>query len=126
MPSSAESRRWRLLHVLGLRSPDGLAEPIETPRLARFRLGYLRMSRRRPEHWSGPPSRTKEAVVGFADKFRNKAQELRGRIKRNTGKVTGNRGLQAEGRADEVKSNLKQVGEKVKDAFRRRGTRRQY
>jgi uncharacterized protein YjbJ (UPF0337 family) len=62
--------------------------------------------------------------VSFADKFRNKAQELRGRIKRNTGEVTGNRGLQAEGRADEVKSNLKQAGEKVKDAFRGRGTRR--
>jgi uncharacterized protein YjbJ (UPF0337 family) len=66
----------------------------------------------------------KEAVVSFADKFRNKAQELRGRIKRNTGEVTGDRRLQSEGRADEVKSNLKQAGEKVKDAFRGRGTRR--
>ncbi len=62
--------------------------------------------------------------MSIADKFRNKAQELRGRIKRNTGEVTGNRRLQAEGRADEVKSNLKQAGEKVKDAFRGRGTRR--
>jgi uncharacterized protein YjbJ (UPF0337 family) len=59
-----------------------------------------------------------------ADKFKNKAQKLRGRIKRNTGKVTGNRSLQAEGAADEVKSNLKQAGEKIKDAFRRRGTHR--
>ncbi|HWM03542.1 MAG TPA: CsbD family protein [Actinophytocola sp.] len=62
--------------------------------------------------------------MSLADKFRNKVQELRGRIKRNTGKVTGDRGLQAEGRADEVKSNLKQTGEKVKDAFRGRATRR--
>ena len=62
--------------------------------------------------------------MSFADKFRNKAQELRGRIKQNTGEITGNMDLQAEGRADEVKSNLKQAGEKVKDAFRRRGTRR--
>ena len=62
--------------------------------------------------------------MSLADKFRNKVQELRGRIKRNTGEVTGDRGLQAEGRADEVKSNLKQTGEKVKDAFRRRATRR--
>jgi uncharacterized protein YjbJ (UPF0337 family) len=62
--------------------------------------------------------------VSFADKFRNKAQEMRGRIKRNTGEVTGNRGLQAEGWVDEVKGNLKQAGEKVKDAFRGRGTRR--
>jgi uncharacterized protein YjbJ (UPF0337 family) len=62
--------------------------------------------------------------VSFADKVRNKAQELRGRVKRNTGEVTGDRGLQAEGRADEVKSNLKQAGEKVKDAFRGRRPRR--
>lgn len=64
--------------------------------------------------------------MSFADKFRNKAQELRGRIKRNTGEVTGDRGLQAEGRVDEVMGNLKQAGEKVRDAFRERGTRRRY
>jgi uncharacterized protein YjbJ (UPF0337 family) len=64
------------------------------------------------------------AVVSFAHKFSNMAQELRGRIKRNTGEVTGDRGPQAEGRADEVKSNLKQTGEKIKDAFRGRGPRR--
>jgi uncharacterized protein YjbJ (UPF0337 family) len=62
--------------------------------------------------------------VGFANKFRDKAQELRGRIKRNAGEVTGDRRLQAEGTADEIMGNLKQAGEKVKDAFRGRGTRR--
>jgi uncharacterized protein YjbJ (UPF0337 family) len=62
--------------------------------------------------------------MSFADKFTNKVQELRGRAKRNTGEVTGDRSLQAEGRADEVKGNLKQAGEKIKDAFRGRGTRR--
>ena len=64
--------------------------------------------------------------MSFANKFSNKAQKLRGRIKRNTGEVTGDRGLQNRGRADEIKSNLKQAGEKVKDAFRGRGgSRRQ-
>ena len=83
------------------------------------------MSRWRPEHGFGAPSMTrKETVVSFADKARVKAQELRGRIKRNTGEVTGDRRLEAEGRADEVMGNLKQAGEKVKDAFRGRGTRR--
>jgi uncharacterized protein YjbJ (UPF0337 family) len=62
--------------------------------------------------------------VSVADKFRGKAQELSGRFKRNTGKVTGDRGLQAKGRVDEVMGNLKQAGEKVKDAFRGRGPRR--
>jgi uncharacterized protein YjbJ (UPF0337 family) len=64
--------------------------------------------------------------MSFADKFRHKAQELRGRIKRNTGEVTGDRRLQAEGTAEEVMGNLKQAGEKIKDAFRGRGTRRRY
>jgi uncharacterized protein YjbJ (UPF0337 family) len=62
--------------------------------------------------------------VSFADKFRDKAQVLRGRLKRSTGEVTGDWRLQAEGRADEVMGNLRQAGEKVKDAFRGRGTRR--
>jgi uncharacterized protein YjbJ (UPF0337 family) len=56
--------------------------------------------------------------VSFADKFRDKAQVLRGRIKRNTGDVTGNRRLQAEGSADKMMGNLKQAGEKVKDAVK--------
>jgi uncharacterized protein YjbJ (UPF0337 family) len=70
--------------------------------------------------------RGKEAIVSFADKIRIKTQELRGRIKRNTGEITGNRRLQSEGRTQEVMGNLKQAGEKVKDAFRGRGTRRRY
>jgi uncharacterized protein YjbJ (UPF0337 family) len=64
------------------------------------------------------------AAVSFASKLGNKAQQLRGRIKRNSGEVTGDRRLQAEGTSDEVKSNLKQAGEKVKGAFRGRGRRR--
>jgi uncharacterized protein YjbJ (UPF0337 family) len=62
--------------------------------------------------------------MGIADKFRNKAQELRGRVKRNAGEVTGDRRLQADGRTDEVKGNLRQAGEKIKDAFGRGGARR--
>ena len=64
--------------------------------------------------------------MSLADKFSNKAQQLRGRIKRNTGEVTGDRRLEAEGTSDELKGNLKQAGEKVKDAFRGRGGRRRY
>lgn len=62
--------------------------------------------------------------MSFADKFGNKVQELRGRIKRGTGDLTGNRRLQTEGRADQAGGDLKQAGEKVKDAFRGRRTRR--
>ena len=62
--------------------------------------------------------------MSFADKFHNKAQELRGRAKQTTGEATGNRRLQREGRADQVKGDLRQAGEKVKDALRRRRTPR--
>jgi uncharacterized protein YjbJ (UPF0337 family) len=67
------------------------------------------------------------AAMSFTDGLRNKAQKLRGRIKRNTGEVTGDRSLQARGRADEVKGDLEQTGEKIREAFRGRGRhRRQY
>ena len=48
----------------------------------------------------------------------NKAQELKGDAKRKLGKATGNDQWQAEGKGDQVAGNLKQAGEKVKDAFK--------
>lgn len=62
--------------------------------------------------------------MGFGDKLNRKTQELRGRVKRNAGEVTGNRRLEAEGAAEETKGNLKQAVQKVKDAFRMGGRRR--
>jgi uncharacterized protein YjbJ (UPF0337 family) len=59
-------------------------------------------------------------AMSFGDKVNNKARELRGRIKRNTGEVTGDRRLEAEGRAEETGGHLRQAGEKIKDAFRGR------
>jgi uncharacterized protein YjbJ (UPF0337 family) len=58
--------------------------------------------------------------MSFADKMNNKARELRGRMKRNAGEVTGDRRLEAEGRAEETGGHLRQAGEKIKDAFRGR------
>ncbi|HLZ38333.1 MAG TPA: CsbD family protein [Mycobacteriales bacterium] len=52
------------------------------------------------------------------DKIKNKAQELSGQAKDAAGEATGDERLQAEGQADETKGNLKQAGEKVKDAFK--------
>ncbi|HVD13167.1 MAG TPA: CsbD family protein [Actinomycetota bacterium] len=54
------------------------------------------------------------------NKARNKAQELKGQVKESAGRASGDRSLEAEGRADQTKANLKQAGEKIKDAFRRR------
>ncbi len=62
--------------------------------------------------------------MAFGDKFAHKAQELRGRMKRNAGEVTRNPRLRAEGSSEEMMGNLKQAAEKVKDAFRMGGRRR--
>jgi uncharacterized protein YjbJ (UPF0337 family) len=52
------------------------------------------------------------------NKTRNKTQELKGQVKEATGRATGDQRLEAEGRSDQTKANLKQAAEKVKDAFR--------
>jgi uncharacterized protein YjbJ (UPF0337 family) len=54
------------------------------------------------------------------NKTRNAAQKVKGQFKEATGRVTGDERLEAKGRADKTKANLKQAGEKVKDAFRGR------
>ena len=54
------------------------------------------------------------------NKTRNKSQELKGQVKEAAGLAGGDPRLEAEGRADQRRANLKQAGEKVKDAFRPR------
>ena len=56
--------------------------------------------------------------MGLGDKINNKAEELKGKGKEATGKATGDKELEAEGHADQVKGNLKQAGEKIKDVFK--------
>jgi len=55
--------------------------------------------------------------MGLDDKIRNQAEEVKGKAKEGAGKVTDNERLEAEGHVDQTKANLKQAGEKVKDAF---------
>jgi len=52
------------------------------------------------------------------DKMSNKIDELAGKGKEAAGKATDNPDLEAEGKGDQTKSNLKQAGEKVKDVFK--------
>jgi uncharacterized protein YjbJ (UPF0337 family) len=54
------------------------------------------------------------------NKTRNKAQELKGQVKEAAGRVSGDPRLEAEGRGDQTRANLKQAAEKIKDAFRPR------
>jgi uncharacterized protein YjbJ (UPF0337 family) len=50
----------------------------------------------------------------------HKLEELGGKAKETVGRAIGDEELKAQGDRDQMKSNLKQAGEKVKDAFRRR------
>jgi len=51
------------------------------------------------------------------DKMKNAAQDVAGKAKEAVGTVTGNDSLKAEGKLDQTKADLKQSGEKVKDAL---------
>jgi len=55
--------------------------------------------------------------MGMDEKAEYKAEELGGKAKQAVGDATDDRSMQAEGKMDETKANLKQAGEKVKDAF---------
>lgn len=56
--------------------------------------------------------------MGLDDKIENTAEKLGGKGKEAAGEATGDEGLKAEGQGDQAKSDLKQAGEKVKDAFK--------
>jgi uncharacterized protein YjbJ (UPF0337 family) len=56
--------------------------------------------------------------MGTDDKIDNKAEEVGGKLKEGVGRATGDEELQAQGEGDQAKSNVKQAGEKIKDAFK--------
>ena len=56
--------------------------------------------------------------MGLDDKLDNKTDSLKGQAKEHTGKATGDENLEAEGKGDQMGADLKQAGEKVKDAFK--------
>ncbi|EAR25294.1 hypothetical protein A20C1_01861 [marine actinobacterium PHSC20C1] len=56
--------------------------------------------------------------MSASDKVENTAEDLKGKTKETAGKATGNEELEAEGKADQTKANLKQAAENVKDAVK--------
>jgi uncharacterized protein YjbJ (UPF0337 family) len=56
--------------------------------------------------------------MGLGDKLENMKDDMVGKGKEATGKVTDDERLEAEGRVDQSEADLKQAGEKAKDAFR--------
>jgi uncharacterized protein YjbJ (UPF0337 family) len=57
--------------------------------------------------------------VSATDKAKDKVEATKGKVKKGTGKALDDPYLEGEGKAEEVKGNLKQAGEKVKDAFKK-------
>jgi uncharacterized protein YjbJ (UPF0337 family) len=53
------------------------------------------------------------------DKVNNKGEQLKGKVKEGVGHATNDQDLEAEGKADQISGNLKDAGEKVKDAFKK-------
>jgi uncharacterized protein YjbJ (UPF0337 family) len=60
----------------------------------------------------------RRSTVAADDKIDNKGQELKGKAKEALGNATDNKEWQAEGKKDQVAGNLKNAGEKIKDAFK--------
>ena len=56
--------------------------------------------------------------MSAADKAKDKMQAAKGKVKEEAGQATGDPYLEGEGKGDQVAGNLKQAGEKVKDAFK--------
>ncbi|MGQ0716002.1 MAG: CsbD family protein [Pseudonocardiales bacterium] len=56
--------------------------------------------------------------MGTDDKISNKAEQLKGKGKEAAGKATDDEQLEAEGKADQASGDIKQAGEKAKDAVR--------
>ncbi|MEU9040664.1 MULTISPECIES: CsbD family protein [unclassified Kitasatospora] len=54
--------------------------------------------------------------MGTDDKMRNMAEKAGGKVKEAAGKATGDRSTELKGKAEQVESDLKQAGEKIKDA----------
>ncbi|MBB3045431.1 CsbD family protein [Nocardioides soli] len=56
--------------------------------------------------------------MGLKDKAEHKLEELKGHGKESAGRASGDRDLEAEGRADQTSAKAKSAGEHVKDAVK--------
>ena len=57
--------------------------------------------------------------MGLDDKMDNQKDKLGGKAKEAVGKATDDENLERQGKNDQSKSDLKQAGENVKDAFKK-------
>ncbi|MET4097675.1 CsbD family protein [Arthrobacter sp. UYCu712] len=57
--------------------------------------------------------------MGLGDKIKHTAEKVSGKAKETSGKAADDDRLEAEGKADQKKADLKGAAEKVKDAFKK-------
>ena len=57
--------------------------------------------------------------MGAGDKTRHTAEKAKGKAKEVAGKATGNPSRAGQGQRKQTKADLKQAGEKTKDAFKK-------
>jgi len=57
--------------------------------------------------------------MGMDDKLKHSTEKTLGKTKEGLGNATDDRELQAEGKTEQSKSDLKQAVKKVKDAFKK-------
>jgi uncharacterized protein YjbJ (UPF0337 family) len=69
--------------------------------------------------WEGRVLRASVESMGLDDKADNKKDSLGGKAKETVGKATGDDNLERQGKNDQSKADIKQAGEKVKDAFKK-------
>jgi uncharacterized protein YjbJ (UPF0337 family) len=56
--------------------------------------------------------------MGLDDKLSNKGEDAKGKAKEAVGGATGDEELERQGKGDQAKSDIKDAGEKIKDAFK--------
>jgi uncharacterized protein YjbJ (UPF0337 family) len=56
--------------------------------------------------------------MGLGDKMEHAAEEAKGKLKEASGKATDDERLEAEGKGDQTKANVKQAGDDIRDAFK--------
>ncbi len=56
--------------------------------------------------------------MSAVDKIKNALDDVEGKAKEALGRVSGDHKVEAEGKTDQAKADLKSAGEKAKDAFK--------
>lgn len=98
------------------------APSVRSVRTERRRFSYDR-ARIPPGRPPAPPrlagrAHEKGSCMNLAKKSAHTGETFKGRLKKSFGRLIGNRRMEAEGRGDQAKGDVKQAGENIKDAIK--------